>query len=236
MVAIKKEDNMRILKPGFIIFFIAIFCCFYATTAAAGSMPWLSLLLGDNTAPVANAGADQTVKKGTLVSLNGSNSSDADNDPLTYNWDMERPEGSTASLTNPTSSTAQFTPDIDGVYTLTLIVNDGKVNSESDTVAITAVSNFPPVANAGPDQTVSTGTAVSLDGSGSSDPDGDTLKYYWSIERPEGSSAVFFSNVNLPTAQFTPDIDGIYTLTLIVNDGKVNSEPDTVVITSQTGE
>ncbi|NLD37550.1 MAG: hypothetical protein GX654_11845 [Desulfatiglans sp.] len=199
-------------------------------------MPWLFLLLGDNTPPTANAGADQTVKTGTIATLNGTSSSDADNDPLTYSWTMERPEGSTASLTNPTSSEPFLTPDIDGVYTLTLIVNDGKVNSAPDMAVITAVSNFPPTANAGPDQTASTGTAVSLNGSSSSDPDGDTLTYYWALDAPEGSEAVVFSNVNFPTAQFTPDIDGIYTLTLIVNDGKVNSEPDTVVITSQTGQ
>ncbi|MBN1905891.1 MAG: hypothetical protein JW927_12420 [Deltaproteobacteria bacterium] len=227
---------MRILKPGFIILFSVIFCCFSAATVTAASMPWLFLLLGENTAPTANAGADQTIKTNTAATLNGSSSSDADNDPITYSWTMESPEGSSASLTNPTSSEPYFTPDIDGVYTLTLIVNDGKVSSAPDTVVITAVSNFPPVANAGPDQTVSTGTAVSLNGSGSSDPDGDTLKYYWSIEKPTNSTAVIFSNVNFPTAQFTPDVDGIYTITLIVNDGKASSAPDTVVITSQTGQ
>lgn len=227
---------MRILKPGFIILFSVIFCCFTAATVTAASMPWLFLLLGDNTAPTANAGADQTVKTGTVATLNGSNSSDADNDPLTYSWTMERPDGSTASLTNPTSSEPFFTPDIDGVYTLTLIVNDGKVNSAPDTAVITAVSNFPPTANAGPDQTVTTGTAVSLNGNGSSDPEGGTLTYSWELEVPEGSSSSLMYFINTGLAQFTPDIDGIYTLTLTVNDGNVNSEPDTVVITSQTGQ
>jgi hypothetical protein len=200
--------------------------------AEAGSMPWLFLLIGDNSPPHANAGTDQTVKTGALVSLNGSNSSDADNDPLTYSWTMDNPEGSSASLSNPTSSSPQFTPDIEGIYTLTLIVNDGKVNSESDTAVITAVSNFTPVANAGADQTVNTGSVVNLTGTNSSDADGDTLTYYWSIERPEGSTTPLSYNSTAGWAQFTPDIDGIYTLTLIVNDGKVNSAPDTVVITS----
>jgi hypothetical protein len=150
---------------------------------------------------------------------------------------MERPEGSSASLTNPTSSSPQFTPDKDGIYTLTLIVNDGKVNSAPDTVVITAVSNFPPIANAGADQTVSTGATVNLNGSGSSDPDGDTIIYSWTIiERPAGSTTSLSFSETQGWARFTADMAGIYTLTLIVNDGKVDSDPDTVVITSQTGE
>ncbi len=197
------------------------------------SMPWLSLLL-DNNAPHADAGPDQTVKTGEVVYLDGGNSSDADNDSLTYNWTIERPGGSSAQLSySPDSSSAQFTPDVDGTYTLILIVNDGKVNSAPDTLVVTSVSNFVPVADAGADQTVNTGELVSLDGSGSSDADGDTLTYYWSLAKPDGSSAILAYNASLGWAKFTPDIDGTYTLTLIVNDGKVSSAPDTVVITSR---
>jgi hypothetical protein len=225
---------MRILKPKFIILFIAIFCCLNTTTVAAGSMPWLFLLLEENIAPRANAGTDQTAKTGTIVTLNGINSSDADNDPLSYSWTMERPGGSSASLINPTSSSTQFTPDIDGTYTMTLIVNDGKVNSAADTVVVTAVSNFPPVANAGTDQTVTADT-VPLDGSNSSDPDGDSLTYHWSIiEKPTDSTAVVINNVNSPTASLTLiNKNGTYAIELMVYDGKVYSAPDTVVITKQ---
>jgi hypothetical protein len=227
---------MRIFKPIVVTLFISMFCCMNATLAEAGSMPWLFLLLGDNTPPTANAGADQTVKTGAVATLNGSNSSDADNDPLTYQWTLTRPEGSSSLLSNSSSSTAQFSPDIDGTYTLTLIVNDGKVNSSPDNVLVTAVSNFPPIANAGPDQTVNSGEVVYLDGRNSSDADGDSLTYYWTIEHPEGSSAPLYINYITGLARFTPDINGIYALTLIVNDGKVNSAPDTVVITSQSGQ
>ena len=89
-----------------------------------------------NHAPVANAGSDQNVSVGTLVTLNGSGSSDADGDSLSFTWFA--PEGIT--LTNPTSVHPTFTaPDgcIITNYLFTLMVNDGFVNSAADTVIIT---------------------------------------------------------------------------------------------------
>lgn len=222
---------MRIIKSLCITLIITTFYCLPATAGESHSMPWLLLLLEENTPPVADAGTDQTVKTlVTTVYLDGTNSSDADNDTLTYNWTIDLPGESTATLSSPDSSSPHFTPDIDGIYTLTLIVNDGKVDSEPDTVVITSVSNFPPVADAGEDQYVilEEGLKVNLDGSNSSDADGDDLIYYWSIERPEGSSAVFTQISEF--AQLIPDIPGDYFITLIVNDHKVNSEPDNVVI------
>jgi len=70
---------------------------------------------------------------------------------------------------------------MDGICDL-LTVNDGTVNSIPDTVMVTAASaNSAPVANAGPDQNVATASLVTLNGSGSSDADGDTLTYAWSF-------------------------------------------------------
>ena len=94
--------------------------------------------------------------------------------------------------------------------------------------------NSPPVANAGPDQNVSVGATVSLNGSGSSDVDGNPLTYSWSlISVPPGSGATLVN----PTAvnpTFVADMPGTYVVQLIVNDGLVDSAPDEVVI-SATG-
>ncbi len=92
-----------------------------------------------NNAPVANAGSDQNVSTGSLVTLDGSGSSDADGDTLTYSWSFtSRPEGSKATLSNSTAVNPTYTADVAGSYILRLVVNDGTVDSTPDTVTITA--------------------------------------------------------------------------------------------------
>jgi K319L-like, PKD domain len=189
-----------------------------------------------NSAPVANAGSDQNASTGTVVTLNGSASSDADGDTLSYTWSLTSlPSGSNASLTSPTNVSPTFTADVDGTYVAQLIVNDGTVDSAADTVSvIAATANSAPVANAGNDQNASTGTVVTLNGSASSDADGDTLSYTWSLTSvPSGSNASLSSPTNVsPT--FTADVDGTYVAQLIVNDGTVDSAADTVSIIAAT--
>ena len=69
-----------------------------------------------------------------------------------------------------------------------LTVNDSQVTATDD-VDVTTV-NVPPVANAGPDQTVHERDLVTLNGGGSSDENGNDLSYRWSfLARPEGSTA-----------------------------------------------
>jgi len=91
--------------------------------------------------------------------------------------------------------------------------------------------NQAPIANAGPDQTVNEGTFVNLNGTGSSDPDiGDTLTFSWT---QTGGPAVTFNPAS-PTPTFTaPQVNAntVLTFELVVNDGTVDSAPDTVNIT-----
>jgi hypothetical protein len=94
---------------------------------------------------VADAGEDQTGQTETPVQLNGSGSHDVDNNPLTYFWSFtSKPEGSTATLSNETTLTPTFTPDLAGTYVLQLIVNDGQLDSDPDTVTITVPDTTPP--------------------------------------------------------------------------------------------
>jgi len=185
-----------------------------------------------NTAPVANAGPNQTVTTGATVQLNGSGSTDVDGQALTYQWALvSRPAGSTATLSTPTAVNPTFAVDIFGVYVVQLIVNDGIANSAPATVTITTL-NKPPVANAGPSQFVLTGSIVHLDGSASSDPDGQALTYQWSFtSRPAGSAAAL-SNPTTVNPTFTVDVFGTYVVQLIVNDGIANSAPATVTIST----
>lgn len=183
-------------------------------------------------APVANAGPDQTVPVGQVVVLNGSGSSDVDGNPLTFAWTLTtRPSGSAATLSSPSSVSPSFLVDTPGTYQAQLVVNDGALSSAPDTVTITTV-NSAPVAQAGPDQFVSIGSLVTLDGAASSDVDGNPLAYAWALlSVPAGSTAVL-DNPAAPMPQFVADRPGAYVAQLIVNDGVVNSAADTVSVTT----
>lgn len=97
--------------------------------------------------------------------------------------------------------------------------------------------NTKPVANAGLDQTLNVGDIVQLDGSLSSDADGDTLNYNWNIITSPQDANVTLNNSSIVNPTFAPNISGEYIVELIVNDGTVNSESDLVVISvTDSGE
>ena len=203
----------------------------------APSAPDMVTINTQNSPPVANAGPDQTIVTGQVVLLDGTGSFDVDGDPLTFQWSFtSRPAGSTASLVGPGGVAPSFTADLPGTYVVQLIVNDGLADSGPDTVIITT-TNSAPVANAGPDQlNVLVGETVTLDGSGSADPDGTPLQFAWAlIGLPPGSGASL-SNVVVSAPSFVADVPGNYIAQLIVSDGTLTSAPDTVLIRVQTPE
>lgn len=224
----------------FIIFNVFMFqsvmadMLFYYSAAVLPSI--ISTQKANNIVPVADAGVEQGVPTVSTVILNGSESYDTDGDTLTYSWSLvEKPEGSTATLSNSTTFNPTFTADKDGSYVVELIVNDGTVDSAADYVVITSsIGNIVPVANAGDDQSVPTASTVTLNGSDSYDADGDTLTYSWSItSKPEGSTATL-SSTTIVKPSFSADKDGSYIVQLIVYDGIANSTPDIVVIVGTT--
>ena len=185
-----------------------------------------------NRPPVANAGPAQTVVVGTQVQLDGSQSSDVDGDPLTFYWSLLTvPTGSTTTLSDATAVHPTLTIDRPGTYVVQLIVNDGKVDSTPATVSI-STTNSPPVANAGPVQTVAVGATVHLDGSQSSDVDGDPLTYCWSFTALPAGSVATLSNPTAVAPTFIVDRPGTYVAQLIVNDGRLDSAPATVTIST----
>jgi uncharacterized protein (TIGR02145 family) len=88
--------------------------------------------------------------------------------------------------------------------------------------------NLPPVADAGPDQDVIEGDTVTLDGKGSSDSNGDSLSFIWTAP-----AALGLSDSTSASPTFTaPEViaDTIFVITLVVNDGSLGSDPDTVLV------
>ena len=97
-------------------------------------------------------------------------------------------------------------------------------------------NNAAPIANAGADLSGVEDEEVLIDGSASSDPDANPLTYNWQIVTyPTGSTATLSSPTEATTL-FTPDIEGTYVIQLIVNDGLVDSEPDLVTLTIESGQ
>ncbi len=97
--------------------------------------------------------------------------------------------------------------------------------------ACTRSVNAPPVADAGPDSIVRVGTAVTLDGTGSDDPDGDTLDFAWTLSSTPAGSGATLSGAATATPTLTPDVAGVYLVALSVSDGAV-SDGDSVSVTA----
>lgn len=187
-----------------------------------------------NGRPTADAGLDRGVVTGNDVLLDGSNSSDPDDDTLTWDWRfVARPSGSNAAFDDATSATPTFTADLDGDYRIHLVVSDGDLDSTPDEVVINAAAdNLAPIADAGVDQSVAVGNTVGLDGSGSYDPNGSALTYTWTFtERPLGSTSTITQD-GTADASFLADVEGTFTVALVVDDGTVSSAPDSVQIQS----
>ena len=182
-----------------------------------------------NNPPQAEAGPDQVVNEGTAVTLNGSASFDPDSDPLAYAWTQTSGPAVTLDLTDPQHPT--FTAPLVGqggaTLTFALGVSDGLASS-SDTVSIFVQNvNHAPVANAGPGGTFNEGSTITLNGSASSDPDGDALTYSW--VRLSGP-AVTLSSTTSPSPTFTApqvnQIGAVIVFQLTVSDGTLSSTSD----------
>jgi hypothetical protein len=185
--------------------------------------------------PVADAGPDLSAEAGAAVTLDGTDSYDPLARPLTYTWTLvDQPAASAISVTG-TDSTLSFTPDARGVYTVNLVVSNGLVSSNADAATVTVTGDdSAPTANAGEDQDSAYDcTTLSLDCSGSTDPDGDELQYLWEVQaKPSASTAGndSFSDRSAAKPTFWPDAAGTYVLSCSVYDGKTWSSPDTTTI------
>ena len=197
----------------------------------------VDLVVSLGSAPVAVGAADpETITLGESTTLNGSDSSDADGDDLTYEWGIvSTPLDSTlvdGDITGANNPAATVVPDVVGQFEFQLLVSDGDL--EDTTVVMVNVLDVPkpPVADAGDDQTVNEGDTVNLDGTGSNDPENIGFETSWTfLQVPAGSdvSDGDLTGATTLTPSFAPDVAGDYVLQLTVSNVNGDSS-DTVTI------
>tara|TARA_R110002096_G_scaffold2619_5_gene13565 strand:- start:1471 stop:5682 length:4212 start_codon:yes stop_codon:yes gene_type:complete len=176
--------------------------------------------------PTANAGPDQTVAGGVVVTLDGTASADTDGTITAYQWTQTA--GAAVVITNADQAIATFTaPAAPASLTFQLEVTDNDAATDTDTVVITV--NAPPVADAGPDQSVNEETLVNLDGTASNDPGGSIATYAWT---QTAGTAVVLNNDDTATPSFTaPTVTSAgetLTFQLTVTDDDGSSDNDSV--------
>jgi len=182
-----------------------------------------------NNAPIADAGEDIQVFVGNTVILNSTASYDPDDDALTYIWSQT--SGAEVDIIGNKTSKASFTPTTSGVLGFKVVVSDGKVCVEDSVVVTVEGVNSVPFADAGEDISADVGDTIILDGSLSSDPDGDNISYIWSQTK---GTLVSLSSSNSVNPSFVPTAEGIYVFELKVYDGKDTSTADTVTVNVDT--
>ncbi|MFN8498689.1 MAG: cohesin domain-containing protein [Anaerolineae bacterium] len=119
-----------------------------------------------------------------------------------------------------------------GVHTITLQARDSTpmTSTVATVVEVVPRTNTQPTAEAGPGRNVGVSGSVRLDGSGSSDPDGDRLTYHWSVVSQPPDSTPVFSDASAVNPDFSANIAGDYEVALVVDDGKVSSLPDRATV------
>ncbi|WP_405240465.1 PKD domain-containing protein [Lentisalinibacter orientalis] len=199
----------------------------------------VSVTIEPNEAPTADAGGDQTVNEGSLVTLAGSGT-DPDGTIASYSW--VQVGGASIALSGADTATATFDAPalalgetLTVTFELTVTDNNGATDTDTATVTVNAVAgvNIPPVANAGPDRVVFGTQTVTLDGSGSSDAE-ETLSTLGFLWEQIGGPAVTITGADQAQATFdAPDVvnDTLLNFRLTVTDSDGASDTDLVELT-----
>ena len=174
-------------------------------------------ILRKNQDPTAEAGRDQTVRPGEVVTLKGSGSN-PDGDDLSFEWDQI--SGAQGHLQNADHALASFeAPDVDHDSELVfrLEVSDGHGDSDTDDVVILVTKNHPPEVRMENEQSVYSGDEVELKAT-ATDPDGDDLTYHW--EQTGGPHVDLADPTALSTSFRAPEVDedALVSLELTVSD------------------
>ncbi len=176
----------------------------------------ITLEVKENKAPIAVINSP-TYNDVFLISatifFDASFSSDPENHELFFNW--------TSNVDGLIGTQDSFYATLSaGTHIITLIVNDSYGGSTETSTVI--MVNTPPVADAGVNLTIEVGEQVEFDASNSNDPDGDELTYKWDLG--DGNKDMG------KKVDHTYNLEGIYNVTLTIDDGKGGVDNDTIVI------
>lgn len=186
-----------------------------------------------NIPPTAVAGANQTITLPTnTATVNGNGSTDPDGTITNYDWTITGPNTPTNST--GTSVTTTFGNLIAGSYQVRLKVtdNNGDTGVATLTITVNAAPNVLPTAAAGNDVVLTLPTnSTTLDGSGSSDPDGSITAYFW--RQISGPTTATNSDVNSVTNTISNLVHGVYIYQLKVtgSNGASDTAVDAIQIT-----
>ena len=200
----------------------------------SGSDQLLIMVVPPNSAPIVDAGVDQTANENTTLNLLCA-VSDPDGDVVNTSWSSSSSEVVIADSSS-LSTTVQLPLIVkDQVITMTCSATDGRLSS-SDSMKINVVNtlNLPIIADAGPDQIVNENVKISLDGSKSSDPENQKLSYMWTQISGE---PVVLSSVSSITPSFTSPIVAngeikvlIFELKVFDNNGRESVDSVTITV------
>jgi hypothetical protein len=183
-------------------------------------------------APIADAGPDQAVNSGAVVTLDGLASTDPSGLELTYAWSQTAGPAVPISGLNA-AGPAFFAPTVPFntppvLLTFSVTVSDANASSAPAFVNITVNPAPPPLpyANAGVSQAVDGGSLVTLDGSSSFDPTGEAITFAWT--QTSGPAVVLSAPTSAVTTFIAPSVDAgqpvaILNFSLVVSHAQGNS-------------
>jgi hypothetical protein len=186
-----------------------------------------------NKPPVANAGPDQiiTLPRDSTI-LDGRQSTDPDGVITNFKW-TKISGPSSFNITHANDSFTLVKNLAKGSYIFELRVTDNAGFISKDSMRLTVDSiltvNHPPVANAGPDQTITLPVnTVQINGSGSSDPDNNIASYAWT--KISGPASITIATPTIIQSSVSDLVSGIYQVELKVTDAGGLFSKDTMQI------
>ncbi len=188
---------------------------------------------GANAVPIVSAGSDKNITLPTNTVVISGSASDADGTITSYIW--TKISGPTATLSNENTPTLTLSNLTQGTYIFRLTATDndgGTGNDEVQVIVNAAVTNQPPVAQAGNDLQITLPVnSTNITGTGS-DTDGSILSYQWT--KISGGAAVL-SNASNPTLSVSGLIEGVYVFQLTVTDDDNATGSDRMTLTVVPG-